>query len=65
VVVIAHRLTTTKHCDNIVLMDHGTVMEEAHRQGSVSAHAQLIANDGRFPLGLYAQLWAHWEAMDL
>ena len=47
-------------------MDHGTVAEEARRQpGGASAHAQLIAGDGRFPLGLYAKLWTHWEAMDL
>ena len=56
--------TTTKHCDNIILMDHGKVIEEAHRKGGVSAHQQLIANDGEFPLGLYAKLWAHWEVMD-
>jgi ABC-type transport system involved in cytochrome bd biosynthesis fused ATPase/permease subunit len=49
----------------IVLMDHGTVVEEAHRQESVSAHAQLIKGDGRYPLGLCAQLWAHLEAVDL
>ena len=65
VVVIAHRLTTTKHCDNIVLMDHGTVAEEARRQGGVSAHDQLIAGDGQYPMGLYAKLWAHWTSIGM
>jgi ATP-binding cassette subfamily B (MDR/TAP) protein 1 len=62
VVVIAHRLTTTRHCDNIVLLDHGVVAEQcSHREG-VSAHEQLIA-DGAFPM--YAKLWRRYAEMNM
>ena len=44
--VIAHRLDTIMHADNIVVVENGAIVE----QGS---HAGLLAHDGR-----YAQLWA-------
>ncbi|WP_338680595.1 ABC transporter ATP-binding protein [Janthinobacterium sp. TB1-E2] len=44
--VIAHRLDTVMHTDNIVVVENGAIAE----QGS---HAGLLAHQGR-----YAQLWA-------
>ncbi|MGX9700132.1 ABC transporter ATP-binding protein [Janthinobacterium lividum] len=44
--VIAHRLDTVMHADNIVVVENGVIVE----QGS---HAGLLAHRGR-----YAQLWA-------
>ncbi|KKO66280.1 Iron import ATP-binding/permease protein IrtA [Janthinobacterium sp. KBS0711] len=44
--VIAHRLDTVMHADNIVVVENGVIAE----QGS---HAGLLAHQGR-----YAQLWA-------
>jgi ATP-binding cassette subfamily B protein IrtA len=44
--VIAHRLDTIMHADNIVVLENGAIVE----QGS---HAGLLADKGR-----YAQLWA-------
>jgi ATP-binding cassette subfamily B protein len=44
-VIIAHRLTGVRHADQIIVLDHGKVVE----QGS---HDQLIANNG-----LYASMW--------
>jgi ATP-binding cassette subfamily B multidrug efflux pump len=44
-VIIAHRLTGVRHADQIIVLDHGKVVE----QGS---HDQLIAKNG-----LYAGMW--------
>jgi ATP-binding cassette subfamily B protein len=43
--IVAHRLSTVKHCDSIVVLDKGKVME----QGS---HGELMAKGG-----MYRRLW--------
>ena len=39
--IVAHRLSTIQHCDNIILLDQGRIIE----QGS---HQQLLAQKGRY-----------------
>jgi ATP-binding cassette, subfamily B, bacterial len=41
VVVVAHRLSTVKHADQIIVLERGTIAE----QGS---HAELVALRGRY-----------------
>jgi subfamily B ATP-binding cassette protein MsbA len=43
-IVIAHRLSTVEHCDRIVVLDQGRIVDEG-------SHAQLITRQG-----LYARL---------
>jgi ATP-binding cassette, subfamily B, heavy metal transporter len=50
--VIAHRLSTVIHADNIIVLDHGEIVE----QGS---HLELLAKGG-----LYASLWARQREAD-
>ncbi|KFF73435.1 ABC transporter ATP-binding protein [Chryseobacterium sp. P1-3] len=40
-VVIAHRLSTVKHADKIIVLDHGKVVEEGN-------HAELVALKGEY-----------------
>ena len=43
--IIAHRLATVKHCDKIIVMDQGSIIEEG-------AHEELLAQKGQ-----YYKLW--------
>ena len=43
--IIAHRLSTVIHADNIIVLDHGRLVEQGN-------HLQLMEKNG-----LYAQLW--------
>lgn len=48
--IIAHRLSTVADADEILVMDHGQVIEQG-------THRQLLAENGR-----YAQMWALQQA---
>jgi ATP-binding cassette, subfamily B, bacterial HlyB/CyaB len=50
VFVIAHRLSAVRHCDRIIVMEKGALVEEG-------GHDHLLAHNGR-----YAQLWHCQEA---
>ena len=51
VIVIAHRLNTIVHADNIVVLDDGKLSEQG-------AHQQLLANNG-----LYKHMWDEQQRM--
>jgi len=51
-VFVAHRLSTIMHCDRILVMDAGIVVEEG-------THQELVATGGR-----YAHMWALQESED-
>jgi len=50
VIAIAHRLSTLKHMDRIIVLDKGVIIEEG-------SHNQLINN----PTSLYKKLWEYQE----
>jgi len=50
--VIAHRLSTILAADVILVMDQGRLVEQGNRNGSQSAHEELLAQNG-----LYARLY--------
>ena len=39
--IVAHRLSTIQHADNIILLSHGKIMEQGN-------HQQLLAQKGRY-----------------
>jgi ATP-binding cassette subfamily B protein len=50
--VIAHRLSTVVHADNIIVLDHGEIVEQG-------THLELLARRG-----LYASLWTRQREAD-
>jgi ATP-binding cassette subfamily B protein len=50
--VIAHRLSTVVHADNIIVLDHGEIVEQG-------THLELLSKGG-----LYASLWARQREAD-
>ena len=50
--VIAHRLSTVIHADNIIVLDHGEIVEQG-------THPELLAKGG-----LYASLWERQREAD-
>jgi ABC-type transport system involved in Fe-S cluster assembly fused permease/ATPase subunit len=50
--VIAHRLSTVIHADNIIVLDHGEIVEQG-------THMELLAKGG-----LYASLWTRQREAD-
>jgi ABC-type transport system involved in Fe-S cluster assembly fused permease/ATPase subunit len=50
--VIAHRLSTVVHADNIIVLDHGEIVEQG-------THPELLAK-----AGLYASLWERQREAD-
>ena len=46
-IVIAHRLSTVRNASEIVVLDHGQIVERGR-------HEELVARPG----GLYARLWS-------
>ena len=50
--VIAHRLSTVVHADNIIVLDHGQIVEQG-------THLELLAKGG-----LYASLWTRQREAD-
>jgi ABC-type transport system involved in cytochrome bd biosynthesis fused ATPase/permease subunit len=50
-ITVAHRLSTIKDCDRIIVMDDGLVVEEG-------SHGELLA----LPHGKYKAMWALQQA---
>jgi ATP-binding cassette subfamily B protein len=51
--IIAHRLSTIIHADQILVMEHGQIVERG-------THAELLATSGR-----YAEMWQMQERIVL
>ena len=39
--IVAHRLSTIQHADNIIVLDHGVIQEQGN-------HQQLLENKGQY-----------------
>jgi ABC-type multidrug transport system fused ATPase/permease subunit len=55
-VFVAHRLSTVRSCDRIVVMEGGSIVEQG-------THLELLAGQGRgVKCGMYASMWATQSA---
>lgn len=52
VVIVAHRLSTIKNCDEIFVFDHGKLIEKGNHQTLINLS------------GLYSQLWKHNQIVE-
>ena len=55
-IVIAHRLTTVKNCDNIIMMDEGKKVEEGSHDELLKMPIKKDAN-GKIYKGYYHNQW--------
>ena len=53
-IIIAHRLSTVTHCDKILVLDKGQVVEEG-------AHTELLAREG----SIYRELWETQNSVEM
>jgi len=60
--VIAHRLWTVQHADQILVLRDGRIVERAHSDDARSAHETLLAADGFYRQ--LVDLQFHGEALD-
>jgi ATP-binding cassette subfamily B protein len=47
-IAIAHRLSTVRHADQIVVLDRGRIVEIGRTAAALSAHEELLARGGRY-----------------
>jgi len=47
-IVIAHRLSTVKHADRLIVMDHGRIMRKAHTRASWPAAATTPSSNNTY-----------------
>ncbi len=56
-IIIAHRISSIKNCDNIIVLDHGRIAEEG-------SHTSLLSKNGLYALLYKQQLLEEDESID-
>mgnify|MGYP000464810227 CR=1 FL=1 len=41
--IVAHRLSTIQHADNIIVLSHGKILEQGTHQQLLAAHGRIIS----------------------